>query len=89
MTESERVLQTGDDSNFRRLGVDVNDEDFRKDYFRYRDLLSIFVGNGNLPTATIMDLVVRHEDRVADKENDPAAVEKKPRGRPKKEPALA
>ncbi len=92
MTEKERVLQTGDDSNFRRLGVDGNDLEFRKDYFRYRDLLSVFVGNGNLPTATIMEIALRHPKVKPEPEEVEAEVPVKKRlGRPpkKKESALA
>lgn len=85
MKDSERVLQSGDDSSFRRLGVDVNDKKFRKVYFRYRDMLSEFVGNGNLPTATIMQIA--YSFRYPEEEKE--VVAKKKRGRPKKVPVLA
>ena len=76
----ERVLQFTDDSNFRRLGLDVNDEKFREDYFRnYRDPFTQIVGNGPIPMASVLELYKRHRSA------------KKRLGRPpkKKEPALA
>ena len=89
MTDDERVIQNADDSNFRRLGVDVNDVEFRKDYFRYRDVFGQIIGNGNLPTASILEIALRHPK--VEKPPKTEVVAKRPRGRPpkKKEPALA
>ena len=94
MTEKERTLQMGDDGNFRRLGVNVNDEEFRRDYFRYRDLFGIFVGNGNLPASTILEIALRHlpvssEKAEAKAEEKAEESVKRPVGRPRKNEPVA